>query len=122
MSCVHGVCGLQYVEEPAASLADSLRFSAETGIPIALDETLDQACAAADGAKLGELLSAALPWVSAAEGVAAVVLKPGALGGFERTAQVAAWAGERGMQVWDCGTAALCCTARCMAPAKPHAL
>lgn len=96
------MCGPQYIEEPAASLADSLRFAALTGIPIALDETLDEACtqihSAAGGAKLGEL-EEALPAVSAAGGVAAVVLKPAVLGGFERTARVAAWARVRGMQV-----------------------
>lgn len=34
---------LQYIEEPTSSWEDSLRFYQETGVPIALDETLDAA-------------------------------------------------------------------------------
>ena len=37
------VLHLQYIEEPASSWEDSLRFFQETGIPVALDETLDAA-------------------------------------------------------------------------------
>ena len=34
---------LQYIEEPTSSWEDSLRFYQETGVPVALDETLDAA-------------------------------------------------------------------------------
>ena len=50
------------------------------------------------GAALG---SALLPGVGAGSGVAALVLKPGVLGGLERTWRIAVWAAGRGMQVWS---------------------
>ncbi len=34
---------MQYVEEPVETLEDSLVFYQETGVPIALDESLDHA-------------------------------------------------------------------------------
>ena len=34
---------MQYIEEPGESLEDSLTFFQETGVPIALDESLDHA-------------------------------------------------------------------------------
>ena len=37
------VLHLQYIEEPTSCWEDSLQFFQETGVPIALDETLDAA-------------------------------------------------------------------------------
>ena len=37
------VLRLQYIEEPTSSWEDGLRLFQETGVPIALDETLDAA-------------------------------------------------------------------------------
>ena len=34
---------MQYIEEPVASWEDSLTFYQETGVPIALDESLEHA-------------------------------------------------------------------------------
>ncbi len=36
-------CFVQYIEEPVNSLEDGLTFYQETGVPIALDESLDHA-------------------------------------------------------------------------------
>ncbi len=44
----------------------------------------------------------ALPDVRAKDGVAAVVVKPGAVGGFEAAWSIASWARSRGMQVALC--------------------
>ena len=44
-------------------------------------------------------LHAALTDVGAKNGVAAVVVKPGAVGGFEAASSIASWAHSRGMQV-----------------------
>ena len=37
------VLHLQYIEEPTSCWEDNIRFYQETGVPIALDETLDAA-------------------------------------------------------------------------------
>ena len=44
-------------------------------------------------------LHAVLPDVRAKDGVAAVVVKPGVVGGFEAASRIASWARSRGMQV-----------------------
>jgi o-succinylbenzoate synthase len=61
-------CGVEYIEEPLRDPTRLVRLSAETGVPVALDETL---------AETG--LEALERW----RGVKAVVLKPTLLGGFE---------------------------------------
>ncbi len=63
-------CEIEYIEEPLADPEQSTAFQELTGIPVALDESL----ALANPATLD------LP-----PGVAAFVLKPAVLGGFERT-------------------------------------
>ena len=48
-------------------------------------------------------LRSAMPDVRAKDGVAAVVVKPGAVGGFELAWSTASWARSRGLQVgWSC--------------------
>ncbi len=47
-----------------------------------------------------EGLHAALPDVRAKDGVAAVVVKPGVVGGFEAASSIASWARSRGLQVF----------------------
>ena len=48
-------------------------------------------------------LRIAMPDVRAKDGVAAVVVKPGAVGGFEPAWSIASWACSRGLQVgWPC--------------------
>ena len=44
----------------------------------------------------------ALPDVRARDGVAAVVVKPGIVSGFEAASRIASWARSRGMQVLYC--------------------
>jgi O-succinylbenzoate synthase len=100
---------VQYVEEPTSDLRASLDFSAATGIPIALDESLDEALAQASSLSACPAAAApvaqalrALPIArsgAAGAAVAAVVVKPGVVGGYERAFQVAAWARARQPQV-----------------------
>jgi isochorismate synthase/2-succinyl-5-enolpyruvyl-6-hydroxy-3-cyclohexene-1-carboxylate synthase/2-succinyl-6-hydroxy-2,4-cyclohexadiene-1-carboxylate synthase/O-succinylbenzoate synthase len=74
---------LQYVEEPVAGGADgAAAFFLATGVHTALDESIDQG-----------RLDTAQPLPA---GVAALVLKPSSLGGFERALQLAAWARAAG--------------------------
>ncbi len=76
-------CGIEYIEEPLADPAQLARFYALTGVPVALDETL----AAADPEV-----------VEIPAGVAALVLKPMVLGGFETTARLIRLARRHGLK------------------------
>ncbi|PKA52996.1 Protein PHYLLO, chloroplastic [Apostasia shenzhenica] len=73
---------LQYIEEPVCFEADIIKFCEETGLPVALDETL--------GSITGEILQKLENFVH--PGIVAVVLKPSILGGFEKAAVIAKWA------------------------------
>ena len=72
------------------------------GLPIALDETLDdiireesQACGTSMPIQLRSLLHN--------HGVAALVVKPSVVGGFERACTIARWAHGAGLQVRELG-------------------
>lgn len=97
---------VQYLEEPVQDIRDLPAYFRQTGIPIGLDETLDEVFAphstlplhhqlghtAED--RLGLLVS------ELGEGaVGALVVKPGAVGGFERALDLHRWAGKRGIHV-----------------------
>ncbi len=86
---------MQYLEEPTVSLEAALEFSRATGIPVALDESLDDSLQDHAAVSLRSLL----PEASAAAGVAAVVVKPAVVGGFEAASLIADWARARGIQV-----------------------
>lgn len=75
-------CGVEYVEEPLRDPTRLVRLSRETGVPVALDETLAEAG-----------IEALERW----RGVKAVVLKPTLLGGFEMTWWMARRAMNAGM-------------------------
>ncbi|KAI5055725.1 hypothetical protein GOP47_0029246 [Adiantum capillus-veneris] len=77
-------CGLQYLEEPVKSPDDLLKFCNETGFPVAIDESLD---------KNTENVSEAFSHL----GLAAAIIKPSSVGGFERAALIAKWAQKKGM-------------------------
>ncbi|KAL8518400.1 hypothetical protein ACS0TY_009692 [Phlomoides rotata] len=79
-------CFLQYIEEPIDNEDDIVRFCEETGIPVALDETIN--CTIENPLKVLQKYSHS--------GVAAVVIKPGVIGGFENAALVARWAQQHG--------------------------
>lgn len=76
------------MQEPVEIPRDIPRFCKESGIPVALDESVDE-----DVSASFEMLERI-----ASEGVVAVVIKPGRVGGFERAASIAAWAHSRGME------------------------
>lgn len=80
-------CGLQYLEEPVENPKDLLRFCKETGLPVALDESLDK--------NVQNVIQSLGMFTHA--GVAAVVIKPSSVGGFERAALIAKWAQRHGM-------------------------
>lgn len=125
--------GLEYIEEPTSRPGDAAELHRRTGIPLALDESVDEGergpermqHASPPGSASDALgmcfcscslipvcLPAHLPPFPFAglvgphaldaerysEGVAALVLKPSVLGGFERCAELAAWAAARGMR------------------------
>ncbi|GFR45865.1 hypothetical protein Agub_g7316 [Astrephomene gubernaculifera] len=110
---------LEYLEEPTSDPRDMAAFYQLTGIPVAADESLDEGLllltsppARSGGASGGGVYGnnaggggtapsysgPGLP-TNRAAGLAAVVLKPAALGGVEAAVEVARWAQRRGVQV-----------------------
>eukprot|EP00887_Chlorella_sp_A99_P005642 scaffold1.g5642.t1 len=81
---------LEYVEEPVAGASpwELEEFHRQTDIPVALDESVDEGLIG-PGAEGGP---------DPVHGLAALVLKPSALGGMERTLNLAAWARQCGMR------------------------
>ncbi|XP_052198857.1 protein PHYLLO, chloroplastic isoform X2 [Diospyros lotus] len=79
-------CKLQYIEEPVCDEDDMIKFCEETGLHIALDETLVDS------------LENPLEMLSkfTHSGVVAVVIKPSVIGGFENAALIARWAQQHG--------------------------
>ncbi|KAK9676085.1 hypothetical protein RND81_11G052600 [Saponaria officinalis] len=79
-------CGLQYIEEPVEHEGDIVKFCEVTGLPVALDETIDN-------------IQTNIP-DSMAEfthpGIVALVVKPSVVGGFENASAIAAWARIKG--------------------------
>ena len=90
---------LEYVEEPVTDPANNLAaFHCTTGVPVALDETVDECAVSAKAA--GTAIERALAeYFEPTFGVAALVLKPSVLGGLEATASCAAAARSRGVNV-----------------------
>ncbi|RMH71564.1 MAG: o-succinylbenzoate synthase, partial [Actinomyces sp.] len=79
---------VSYCEEPVAAPGAFAEVARRTGIPVALDETLSDAEAAA---RVDELVDAG--------GIAAIVCKPQPLGGVTPTLALATWARARGLEV-----------------------
>ncbi|VVA98761.1 unnamed protein product [Arabis nemorensis] len=79
-------CNLKYIEEPVQNKDDLIRFHEESGLPVALDETLDDF----EECPLRMLTKYAHP------GIVAVVIKPTVVGGFENAALIARWAQQHG--------------------------
>ena len=77
-------CSIGYIEEPCASPGDLRQFINSAGLPVALDESLLELSPNA----LNDFAD-----------IAAVVLKPTLLGGFERAAGLARWAQECDIKV-----------------------
>ncbi|XP_056164428.1 protein PHYLLO, chloroplastic isoform X3 [Syzygium oleosum] len=75
-------CDLQYIEEPVQDEHDIIKFCEESGLSVALDETIDN-CGHNPLKMLADYVH---------PGIIAVVLKPSVLGGFETSATVAWWA------------------------------
>ncbi|XP_006647426.2 protein PHYLLO, chloroplastic [Oryza brachyantha] len=80
-SRVKDLC-LQYIEEPVDSVNDIIRFCENTGLPVALDETIDNLT----GDVIPKLHQFSHP------GIVALVIKPSVVGGFETAAYIAKWA------------------------------
>ncbi|PON74619.1 Menaquinone biosynthesis protein MenD [Parasponia andersonii] len=79
-------CDLQYIEEPVNNEVDVIRFCEESGIPVALDETIDYI----QENPLDILMKYTHP------GIVAIVIKPSVVGGFENSALLAQWAQQHG--------------------------
>ncbi|GER31893.1 2-succinyl-5-enolpyruvyl-6-hydroxy-3-cyclohexene-1-carboxylate synthase [Striga asiatica] len=79
-------CCLQYIEEPVNDENDIVKFCEETGVPVALDETINS---------IGENPLEVLGKYSHS-GITSVVIKPSVIGGFEKAALVARWAHQLG--------------------------
>ncbi|WOK95438.1 protein PHYLLO, chloroplastic isoform X2 [Canna indica] len=80
-SCVKCL-DLQYIEEPVNREDEIVKFCDESGLPIALDETIDNL----KGDFLHKLQNFIHP------GIVAIVIKPSVVGGFENAALIAKWA------------------------------
>lgn len=107
-------CLVQYVEEPVHDIRDLAAFFDQTHIPLALDETLDETLSGRGPltSKSGESrLQQQISGLSKGA-VAALVVKPGVIGGFERAACLSQWAAGHGIQVRLHLT---CCTLTCTA-------
>ena len=87
---------LEYVEEPVACLEDLAAFHCTTGVPVALDESVDDATRRAMNAGTS-VAAATAEFFEPTFGVVALVLKPSVLGGFEPCAAAAAAARNRGV-------------------------
>ncbi|XP_057963060.1 protein PHYLLO, chloroplastic isoform X2 [Malania oleifera] len=83
-ACVKN-CGLQYIEEPVQNEGDIIKFCEETGLPVALDETID----CIKDHPLKTLAKFTHPRV------VAVVIKPSVVGGFENASLIARWAQQQ---------------------------
>ncbi|WJX87640.1 hypothetical protein P8452_69808 [Trifolium repens] len=79
-------CNLQYIEEPVQDEDDILKFCEESGLPVALDETIDKI----QENPLEKLVKFTHP------GIVAIVIKPSVVGGFENAALIAQWAHQLG--------------------------
>ncbi|KAK9051156.1 hypothetical protein SSX86_027782 [Deinandra increscens subsp. villosa] len=79
-------CALQYIEEPVNDEDDIIKFCEESGLPVALDETIDN------------LQENPLKMLARFKhnGIVAVVIKPSFVGGFEKAALIARWAQQQG--------------------------
>lgn len=77
---------LQYIEEPVNDEDDIIKFCEESGLPVALDETIDN---------LQENPLQKLARFTH-NGIVAVVIKPSFVGGFEKAALIAKWAHQQG--------------------------
>ncbi|CAN0923899.1 Protein PHYLLO, chloroplastic [Linum grandiflorum] len=77
---------LQYIEEPVQNEEEIVKYCNESGLPVALDETIDNIA----GNPLDILAKYAHP------NIVAVVIKPGVVGGFEKAALIARWAQKEG--------------------------
>ena len=87
---------LQYVEEPTREARDIPAFHFTTGVPVALDETIDEILRSSTN--FTEASAAIAKVADQSTGVAAVVLKPSIVGGLEATAAVAKVAMSRGVR------------------------
>ncbi|XP_057414973.1 protein PHYLLO, chloroplastic isoform X3 [Lotus japonicus] len=79
-------CNLQYIEEPVQDEDDILMFCEQSGLPVALDETIDKI----QENPLEKLVKFTHP------GIVSVVIKPSVVGGFENAALIAQWAHQLG--------------------------
>ncbi len=95
---------LQYIEEPVQDTRDLAAFFGQTRIPMALDETLDEAFS---GQGLFRYSLALRPEQRLQQqmaelghgAVVALVAKPGMIGGFERALSLSHWAATQGIKV-----------------------
>ncbi|KAH9772162.1 protein PHYLLO [Citrus sinensis] len=79
-------CDLQYIEEPVQNEEDIIKYCEESGLPVALDETIDKF----QKDPLNMLEKYAHP------GIVAIVIKPSVIGGFENAGLIARWAQRHG--------------------------
>ncbi len=101
---------LQYIEEPVQDTRDLAAFFGQTHIPMALDETLDEAFSGQGhfrySSAMGPEQRLQQQMAELGHGaVVALVAKPGIIGGFERAMSLSHWAASQGIKVlaqWLC--------------------
>jgi isochorismate synthase/2-succinyl-5-enolpyruvyl-6-hydroxy-3-cyclohexene-1-carboxylate synthase/2-succinyl-6-hydroxy-2,4-cyclohexadiene-1-carboxylate synthase/O-succinylbenzoate synthase len=100
---------LAYIEEPTQDPRDMPTFYAETGIAVAVDESLDEGLVgpqrillnpAADSAGLSTTSSSSSDRLdlSSSSGLSAVVVKPAVVGGIEKAWGLVRWAQQQGIR------------------------
>ncbi|KAJ1279712.1 hypothetical protein BS78_04G176000 [Paspalum vaginatum] len=73
---------LEYIEEPVNSVNDLIKFCEKSGLPVAIDETIDNI--------KGDVIPKLHQFVH--PGIVALVIKPSVVGGFENATHIAKWA------------------------------
>ena len=93
-------CTLEYLEEPVENPEDLAQFAREGGIPVAVDESIDDgafmpcAASAAQSTSGTQDLVGCIP----GEAVSAMVIKPSLLGSLERTCALLRWGALHGVK------------------------
>ena len=105
---------LQFLEEPLQDAADLAALHAATQVPLALDESLDQAVSGLilSGSRAAPEALARL--LAPGRGVAALVVKPSVVGGVQAALSLVRWGHAAGCKVRLFGCCVIQISLQCM--------